>query len=116
MSQQDSEPVSQQAGIQEQEATKPENPPNPSTTDFSCKCLIKFHLVEGREHVNCLTVPLGQLAVVRENMLKALENPAEKALISMEGSQKSAVDFCAIPVKNIIYFEVEVLEITKTEK
>jgi len=116
MSQQDSEPVSQQDSIPESEATKPENPPAVTTNDFVCRCVIKFHLVEGREHVNSLTVPLAQLTVVRENMLKALENPAEKALISMEGSEKSSVDFCAIPVKNIIYFEVEVLEITKKDK
>lgn len=96
------------------EETNPENPSNLSHgDDMIASCLMKFTMIEGKEYTNEINIQLSQLPLMRQNMMKSFENLKPEAILSIDGSRNSSIDFTILPLRNIIFFELIVKEIRK---
>lgn len=129
MTEEDSKTACQQDSIPSIDATNPENQADSATKEapkqeapqipddgMEARCVIVFHLTEGKIYENAINLHPILIEQVRKGMIKSIEESNQNSIVSIQGSRNSPVDFCVIPVRNIIYFEFKVVEIVKKEK
>lgn len=120
-SQQAGEPVSQNDSMTDEQLQKIADTPHPEAPPIQqnlqdmmlARCSMEFFLITGGSYKNEITLPMPQLQVVKEKTMQSLENKDPAALIYLEGSKNNPFDFTILPVKNILYMQLCVLEVRK---